>query len=263
MMRPPFPLHARMPPALKALLAQIAGWSAAIALVRTGWLPGGIWPLVGAQVLTATATAAALRSARWWLPIHLAFAPLAVLAGRLGIAPGWYLAAFVLLLAVYWTSFRTQVPLYLSSRATATAVAALLPPDRPLRVLDIGSGTGSLLRTLARCRPDCRFDGIEAAPAPWLASRLLARGYGNITIGRGDFFAAPWSQYDVVYAFLSPVPMSEVWAKAQRDLAPGGLLVSNSFPVPGRKPEQVIDVADRRATTLYVYRVGPVSQAAK
>jgi hypothetical protein len=37
-----------------------------------------------------------------------------------------------------------------------------------------------------------------------------------------------------VYAFLSPVPMAEVWRKASTELRPGALLVSNSFPGRGR-----------------------------
>ena len=61
-----------MPPALKALLAQLAGFAAAIALARSGGL-GGLWALVGAQAVVAATVAAGLRSARWWLPIHLGF----------------------------------------------------------------------------------------------------------------------------------------------------------------------------------------------
>ena len=38
-------------------------------------------------------------------------------------------------------------------------------------------------------------------------------------------------------------------------LAPGALVVSNSFPIPGRKPDEVVEVGDGRATRLYVYRV--------
>lgn len=243
-----------MPPALQALVAQLAGWACAAALARTGWLPTGVWFFVGVQALAATAVAAMLRSARWWLAIHAAFAPLLIAAASLGIAPGWYLAAFALLLAVYWTGFRTQVPLYLSNRATVDAVATLLPAGRPVRLLDLGSGTGALLRPLARARPESRFDGIESAPAPWLLSRLLARGLDNVAFRRGDFFAEPWSPYDVVYAFLSPVPMARVWAKAAQELASSAIVVSNSFAVPGRKPDEVVEVGDRRGTRLYVYR---------
>jgi SAM-dependent methyltransferase len=245
-----------MPPALKALLAQLAGWAFALALAQSGLLRGGLWPLVAVQAISAAAVASVLHSARWWLPIHLAFSPLLILAGRLGVAPGWYLAAFGLLLLTYWTSFRTQVPLYPTNGQTVATVADLLPARRPLRFLDLGSGTGSLLCPLARLRPDCRFDGVEAAPGPWLLSRLRGHSQHNLRFARGDFLACPWSQYDVVYAFLSPVPMAEVWAKAARELPPGGLLISNSFPVPDRAPARVVNVGDARATTLYLYRFG-------
>ena len=247
-----------MPPALKALLAQLAGWIVVLALVRSGLLAAGPWPLAAVQAGSAAGVALALRSANWWLPIHLGFTPMLILAGRLGIAPGWYLGAFAVLLAVYWTSFRTQVPLYPSNRQTVAAVAALLPADRPARLLDLGSGTGSLLRPLARMRPDCRFDGVEAAPAPYLLARALGQGRPNLRFERGDFFARTWSEYDVIYAFLSPVAMPAVQAKATRELRRGSLLISNSFPAPGLVPERVVTIGDRRATTLYLYRVrGP------
>lgn len=249
----PFGRHA-MPPALKALLAQLAGLAAAVALARTGALVG-LWPLVSVQALVAATVAAGLRSARWWLPIHLGFLPLAVVAHGAGIHPGWYLAAFVILVLVYWTSFRTQVPLYLSNPATAAAVGKLLPAH-PARMLDIGAGTGALLRPLAQARPDCRFTGIELAPATWAVGRLLLRRHANIEWLRGDLFAADWSGYDLVYAFLSPVPMAAVWAKASAEMPPDSTLVSNSFAVPGHEPDAVIDVGDRRGTRLFLYRMG-------
>jgi len=252
-----------VPPALKALLAQSVGTVVAVALAHGGLLPSGIWPVVTAQAVGAAAIAAVLHSARWWLPIHLGFVPLLVVAGKLDVAPGWYLLGFATLLAVYWSSFRTQVPLYLSGRKTAQAVAALLPANRPQRVLDIGSGTGSVLRRLAQSRPDCVFDGIEIAPAPWLLSTLLARARTNVRFRRGDFFAQPWRDHDVVYAFLSPVPMARVWEKARRELPAGAIVISNSFAVPGAVPERTIEVGDARGTILYVYRIAGAGSTTK
>jgi hypothetical protein len=244
-----------VPPALKALLAQSAGAIIAIAIARGGFLPAGIWPVAATQAAGAAVVAAALRSDRWWLPIHLGFVPLLVGAGKLDVAPGWYLLGFAVLLAVYWSSFRTQVPLYLSSRKTADAVAALVPTGRLQRALDVGSGTASVLRRLAKARPDCVFEGIEVAPAPWLLSKLLARAQPNLRLRRGDFFSQSWRGFDVVYAFLSPVPMARVWEKAGRELPAGAILISNSFPVPGAVPERTVEVGDTQGTVLYVYRV--------
>lgn len=242
-----------LPPAVKALLAQFAGIAIAFAAGRSGLLPTGIWPLVAVQAIAAAGVATLLRSARWWRWIHLGFMPLVAGMLALHIPPGWYLAAFVGLALVFWSSFRTQVPLYLSNPRTAEAVAGLLRRDRPPYLLDLGSGTGALLRPLARLRPDCRCEGVESAPAPYLLSRFLARDLHNIALARGDFFKMPWTGYDVVYAFLSPVPMPAVWNKARAELSPGAMLVSNSFPVEGVPPERIIEVPDRRSTRLYCY----------
>lgn len=249
------PLLQKLPTAAKALLAQAVGWALAALALGSGIVPALAWVLVLIQALTATGAAAALRSERWWLAIHLGFSPLLLLAPALGIAPGWYLAAFALLALIYWSSFRTRVPLYLSNRATTIAVAGLLAPDRPQRVLDLGSGTGSLLLPLARLRPDCSFTGFETAPIPYLISRARTQGLGNVRIVRGDFFGPSWADHDLIYSFLSPVPMKQVWDKAGREMDRHCVLVSNTFAIPDVEPDDIIEVDDARSTRLYVYRL--------
>lgn len=242
------------PPASKALLAQLCGWGAVWLLGQFGLLSDGVWVLAFSQAVVAAAVAAALQSARWWLPIHLAFTPLAFTTHALGIPPGVWLAAFAVFALIYWSSYRTQVPLFLTNRQTACAVAALLPSGHA-EVLDVGCGIGSFLTTLARQRPDVHLTGIENAPAPFVLARLRTRKHHAITVIRGDFFARSWAGYDLVYAFLSPVPMPDVWEKAQREMKPGSLLVSNSFGIPGIEPDRIIEVADRRRTRLLVFKV--------
>lgn len=197
-----------------------------------------------------------LRAPRWWIAIHLVFMPLVVLVQRLEIAPGWFLAAFVLLLAIFWRTDDSRVPLYLTNRATAQAILALLPAT-PCRVLDLGCGDGGLLKRLARARPDCMFTGIEHAPLTWLIAWLRTAGLPNVTILRRDFWRVPLGGHAVVYAFLSPAPMPRLWVKAMREMSPGALLISNSFPVPERMPDEVVEVADRRKTRLFLYHPVP------
>jgi SAM-dependent methyltransferase len=245
-------------PALKALLAQLIAGAALFGGLRWGMLPPGqplfAWALI--QGMLAAGIATLQRSARWWLVIHLSFAPLVVMATRWQITPVWYLAAFLLLLAIYGRSYRTQVPLYLSNRVTVAAVVRLIPDGARWQVLDLGSGTGSLLRPLARLRPNARLTGIEAAPGPFWLSRLLGRSSPNLAFRHGSFWACPWGGYDLIYAFLSPVPMAEVWRKASREMKPGAWLVSNTFPVPDVEPAFVLELEDRRRTRLYGYQPG-------
>jgi SAM-dependent methyltransferase len=220
-------------------------------------------PLVPALIQGTTAALIAYlqRAPRWWLPIHLGFAPLAVIVQGFDIAPGWFLGAFILLLLVFWRTDQSRVPLFLTNRRTATALAALLPAAS-IKVIDLGCGAGGLLRHLAKARPDCRFVGIEHAPLPWLLAFLRTRGMDNVSIRRGDFWQESLAGYDLVYAFLSPAPMPRLWQKARTEMAPGALLISNSFAVPDTEATKVIEVADRRATRLYLYRIDKADDSA-
>lgn len=245
----------RISPLVAALLAQCGGALVAALLAELLWPPLWQLPLAAALFQGAFAAMISLKLAAppWWLPIHLAFMPLVVLAGRLPIAPGWYLGAFVLLVLVFWRTDKSRVPLYLSNARTAAAVAGLLPAW-PCRIIDLGCGDGGLLRQLARTRPDCEFLGIEHAPLTVAWAWLATLNQPNVQVRLGDFWRQYLGPFDVVYAFLSPAPMPRLWEKARAEMRPGTLLISNSFAVPGVAAPEVVEVADRRATRLHLYR---------
>jgi hypothetical protein len=176
--------------------------------------------------------------ARWWLFIQLLF-PVAIVATQLlQLPPTLYLAAFVFLLGLYWTTFRTQVPFYPSRPAAWSAVATLLPQDRPVKFIDIGSGIGGLVLNLAGRRPDSEFVGIELAPLAWLISSLRAHiGGSRGHFVRGDYTHLDLAQYDVVFAYLSPAAMPDLWHKASAEMRPGSLLLSYEFSIPAMSPQ--------------------------
>jgi len=242
-------------PLRTALLAQLFGAAVAYALIQLAYPKLLALPLAAAAVQGACAALSSFKlgAPRWWLPIHLGFLPAALWLNQAGLAPHWYLLGFALILAIYWRTDRSQVPLYLSNAATAVAVTELLPPQ-PARVVDLGCGDGGLLRRLAAARPDCQFLGVEHAPLPWLWASLSNLARGNVRIKYGDFWSRNLGEFDLVYAFLSPVPMRRLMAKAVAEMRPGSLLISNSFAVPEAVAEQVVEVEDRRKTCLYCYR---------
>lgn len=242
--------------ALQALAAQLLAWVlAGIVAIALGRPLAPSLPLAVMQGAIAAGIGFLMRSERWWIGIHLAFSPALLAALRLDLPPVVPLAVLAGLTFVFWTTFRGEVPLFLSSRAAADALIGLLPQRPGLRLIDLGAGTGGLLRRLARARPDARFTGIEHAPLPWLAAQLNRRGLANLDIRRGDLWREPLQQQDVVYVFLSPRVMPRLWQKARAEMRPGSLLVSNSFPLPGVEPERVVEVADRHGTRLYCYRM--------
>lgn len=193
---------------------------------------------------------------RWWLPMHALFAPGLVWALGLGLPPIYPLLVFIGLVSVYWSVLRTRVPLYLSSRAAAKAVAHLLPRERSFTFVDIGSGFGGMLDFLARARPAGRYYGIEAAPLPFFFSRLrMALGLRSRQVNWGDYHDLDLGRFDVVYAYLSPAAMTALWAKASREMRAGSLLISNSFAVPGVAPADVVPVGEQGHASLLLWRM--------
>ncbi|MBI4809286.1 MAG: class I SAM-dependent methyltransferase [Nitrosomonadales bacterium] len=247
----------RLPPSVLALLLQLAAFVLAVLTVRLIGLQ--LAPLFYA-LLCGTLAAALSRFAglaRWWLFIQFAFAPALVLVLALDIPPAFFLAAFLVMLVVYWSTFRTQVPLYLSSNKVWQALEATLPANQPFTLIDLGSGIGGVLTHLAQTHPHGRFHGVEAAPLPFLWSWLRTRfgGFRNCSVHWGSLWNSDLSQYDVVFAYLSPVPMEDLWNKARQEMRPGSLFISNTFAVPDHPPQETIPVEDLHHSTLYLWRM--------
>ena len=249
-------------PLVRVLLAQAAG--ALIAFVGAFGLVA--WFGIRLDlffVLAAGGTIAAwlgeryLRLPRWWIPAQMAMPPAAALISSLDLPTWIYLAGFFVLLTLYWNAARGRVPLYLTNEVTRQALNDLLPEKPRLRFLDLGHGFGGTVLALADARPQQSFTGIESAPLPFVISRLrsLFAGAPNARLDYGDFWKRDLRPYDVVYAFLSPVPMQALYAKARAELSPGSLLISNSFPIPERAADDVRILGDRRGTRLFVYRI--------
>lgn len=239
---------------LRALMIQAVSWAVALFALRyTVSQPPGLTVIAIMQGGIAGGLALAMRLPRWWIVIHLLFSPMLIWARMLSLPPWVYLACFTLMALVFWSTFRSRVPLFMTNRATARTLLRLLPRERAVSLVDLGCGTGSLLRFLAQSRPDCRFVGVENAPLPYLIARWRARALSNCEIRRQDLWSVPLADFDFAYAFLSPVPMPKLARKAALELDAHTLFISNSFPMPGLHPVREIE-ARRGTRTLYLYR---------
>jgi SAM-dependent methyltransferase len=249
---PPYAAGApRGVPLVRALLAQLAAGLVVVAYTQLAD-HAPLHPLL-VEGLVAGAVGQALRLPPWWLPINAAFVPAALGLHSLAVSPAWFLAAFAVLLFVFWNTFRTRVPLYLSSARACERLAQMVPAEATARILDLGCGFGGVMLALRHLRPQLRIIGVELAPLPsWLAKIRLRRD-ANSTVHRRDFWNEDFSGYDVVYAFLSPAPMERLWDKVQAQMRPGTLFVSNSFIVPGVAPDLTLPVTSGSA--LYVWRI--------
>jgi hypothetical protein len=245
-------------PAVQAMLIQCGAMPLTLAIIyvmASFRFPVDYLTVAVVQGLLAAALTWKLALAAWWRAIQLLF-PLAVLTALALNLPSWLFGAvFLLLLGWYWSTFRTQVPYYPSGPAVWDAVRQLLPTRQGAapRVIDIGSGLGGLTLYLARVRPDAEAIGIELAPLPWLVSWLRARlGGSRARFLRGDYENLDFSQFDMVFAYLSPAAMSGLWRKAAAEMCPGSMLVSYEFVIEERTPDSIIR-ATQRELPLYIW----------
>jgi hypothetical protein len=186
----------------------------------------------------------------WWWSLILGIFPIAaLLVNFLALPPLFFLGVFFVLLVLFWTTFRSQVPFYPSGLRVWREVAQLLPTDRPFRFIDIGSGFGGAVMHLSAGHPQGDFTGIEIAPLPWITSVIRAkmqRSKGKFI--RGDYTRLNFARYNVVFAYLSPAAMPALWEKAAAEMVPGSLLLSYEFILDEKKPDIMIKTHENGAT---------------
>lgn len=241
---------------LRALIAQGIVF---ILVVGLSWmlafrLPFWTWPLIQGSLAAILAYLWGLN--RWWLLFQVML-PLA-LTWQLGHAVSvWiYPVSLLGLLLVFGGGLMTRVPLYNSSHAAWSALMELLPVEDGYEVVDLGAGLGGPLSFLARRRPGVSFTGVEASPMIWFLAWLRTRSVrSNCRMRFGSLWKLTLGEYRVAYAFLSPAPMQDLWMKAQREMKPGSILISNTFSIPDAVPEREIPLPDRQDSRLLVYRV--------
>lgn len=246
------PLLRRLPPVLRALLAQALAFSALVLLARLGLrCPAWIWILL--QAVLAVLLARGLDLGPRWLFMQAAL-PFLVRALWRAPVPAWlYLALFLALVLVFGGGLLSRVPLYHASQDAWEQLAGLLPDQPGLRFVDLGCGFGGPVAHLARTRPDGEFVGVEASPFSWLVAWLRCLPLANAHIRLGSLWRADLSAFAVAYAFLSPVPMPALWAKVRREMRPGSRFISHSFEVAGQTPHRVVPVAGRADARLLVW----------
>ncbi|WP_417661746.1 class I SAM-dependent methyltransferase [Pseudomonas sp.] len=247
-------------PALVALFAQVLATALLAVIVllcisvagwRLDWMSAGL--LHG--LLAATIGRWFGLSRLWWW-LNLAFAPaLLVFAGA--PLPSWvFLLAFLTLLLFNWNSFGERVPLYLTgTQGTQLLVSIVEQQATPLRFVDLGCGPAGSLLALARTFPEGLFVGVETAPLSYLLALLRSLFQANCSIRYQSLWRTDLAEFNVVYCFLSPAPMAELWQKACREMQPDTLLVSNTFAVPDVPADQQLQLNDWRDSSLLLWRI--------
>lgn len=69
---------------------------------------------------------------------------------------------------------------------------ALLPAAGPVRIADLGTGSGAIALAIASERPDCQVVATDASPGALAVAKHNAEhlGLGNVAFAEGDWFSA-------------------------------------------------------------------------
>lgn len=190
--------------------------------------------------------------ARWG---SFAFWPLVGLALSAGL-PAWiYLVGLLVTLGLGRNALTERVPLYRSSAVVCEVLAQRLP--KGARMLEAGCGDARLALTLAKQRPDLHIVAIENAWLTWCWAKLRwwRQGHSsNVNVLFGSFWQLDWRSYDAIYVFLSPEPMPRLWHRFQKEGAASGLLLSNSFSIPGAEPDETVPLGGPLQQNLLIWR---------
>lgn len=191
----------------------------------------------------------------WWWPIQFLF-PLLIIFFVFSELPSYYyLSAFIFFALVYWSTFRTQVPYYPSKASLLPTILDLFPSEKSINFIDVGSGLGGLLIELSRVKKNSCFFGIEIAPLPWIISVLRCKFFRDkVQFTFGNYENINFSGYDVVFAYLSPAAMPDLWMKAKSEMRAGSILLSYEFIIPNVKPDLYFNLKVNDPI-LYLWRI--------
>ncbi len=123
-------------------------------------------------------------------------------------------------------------------------------------MIDLGSGWGTLVTTLARKFPDRQIIGYELSIIPWLFSLLIKQllHLNNLTLYRKNFLHEDLSGA-ILLCYLLPENMALLAKKINQDQLPATLLISNTFALPDHKPQETLRIHDVYRSPLYIYKI--------
>jgi len=148
-------------------------------------------------------------------------------------------------------------PLATSDSSIDSVIEILKKRTNKKKIIDLGCARGKVVRAVKKEFPDSEVIGYEKWPVEFIMAKIVSI-FSKVKpkILYKNFFYADLSDADVIYCFLIEKLMPKVEAKFNKELKPGTLVISNSFPLPGQKLQEVIDSRENNKTKigyLYIY----------
>ncbi len=163
---------------------------------------------------------------------------------------------FLLVFIVYFSSafvvWPPSIPTDRKSRRTIiNCIKEIYPEDSAIKIADLGSGYGHLVRDISRNFKNAKITGVELLYVPYFFGKLFCKPFRNIKIIKDDLFNYDFSAEDViVFFFRTDHDLDKKFKKEFK----GKLVISNNFPLKYREADKVIEMKEMFVNRkLYIY----------
>ena len=102
---------------------------------------------------------------------------------------------------------------------------------KPMRVTDLGCGSGVLLLPLAKEFPQHEFIGLEWDIVPLTMGRIKALGLKNIKFVKGDYMKTSHSDMDLIMCYVLKVTGEPLGKKLAKEIKDDCVVISEMFPL--------------------------------
>jgi protein-L-isoaspartate O-methyltransferase len=150
-----------------------------------------------------------------------------------------FLLAFIL---IYWfLAPLISAPFWPSTAMDIIKMFELADLNEKDVFVDLGSGDGRVV--LAASRVCKKAVGIEYNPFLTLFARGMEfiSANGEVEFKHKSYWREDLKDYDVVMLYLNSNAVSALTSKLQSELKKGGRVVTKNNPLPGWKPEKVLE----------------------
>ena len=135
----------------------------------------------------------------------------------------------------------------------AEAREVLAKADKPLKVIDLGCGSGSLIIPLAKEFPSHEFYGYDWDVVPFAIASFWARRIPNVQLFCADFTKVSLKEADVILIYGGE-RLFDHWGKDfVKQLRKGTVVLAEVFEIKQLQPDKVLD-AKSMLMDLQVYR---------
>jgi hypothetical protein len=90
-------------------------------------------------------------------------------------------------------------------------------------------------------------------PFVFFVAKLISLPRKNVTIKYQNLWKVDFSNFDIIYAFLAPPLMVDIYQKVSEEMRAGTTFISNTFSAPVKETKR-IEIQGKRQTDLFIYK---------